>query len=102
MARRHLYRGKRQHADLRDALVREVRRLAKGRSHVAVPANLGVDFTRAKVDPMVRSLFTHVEQDTVLATFEKSVVYVLRSTPDECVRGSLIDGHRRVAAVAAH
>jgi integrase len=73
-------RGKRQHADLRDALVREVRRLAKGRSHVAVPANVGVDFTRAKVEPMVRGLFTHAEQDTVLATFEKSVVYITSET----------------------
>lgn len=73
-------RGKRQHADLRDALVREVRRLAKGRWHVAVPANVGVEFTRAKVEPMVRSLFTRVEQDTVLATFESSVVYVTSET----------------------
>lgn len=73
-------RGKCQHADLRDALVREVRRLAKGRSHVAVPANVGVDFTRAKVEPMVRGLFTRGEQDIVLATFEKSVVYVTSET----------------------
>jgi len=73
-------RGNRQHADLRDALVREVRRLAKGRSHVAIPANVGVEFTRAKVEPMVRSLFTRVEHDTVLATFEKSVVYVTSET----------------------
>lgn len=73
-------RGKRQHADLRGALVREARRLAKGRSHVAVPANVGVDFTRTKVEPMVRGLFPRAEQDTVLATFEKSVVYVTTET----------------------
>lgn len=69
-------RGKLQHADLRGALVREVRRLASGRSHVAVPANVGVEFTRAKVEPMVRALFTRGEHDIVLATFEKSVIYV--------------------------
>jgi hypothetical protein len=73
-------RGKRQHADLRGALVREVRRLAKGCSHVPVPPNVGVDFTRSKVEPMVRGLFTRAEQDTVLATFEKSVVYVTTDT----------------------
>lgn len=73
-------RGKLQHADLRGALVREVRRLASRRSHVAVPANVGVELTRAKVEPMVRALFTRAEQDTVLATFEKSVVYVTSET----------------------
>jgi hypothetical protein len=73
-------RGKRQDADLRGALIREVRRLAKGRSHVTVPANVGVEFTRAKVEPMVRGLFTRAEQETVLATFEKSVVYVTSDT----------------------
>jgi hypothetical protein len=73
-------RGKRQDADLREALIREVRRLAQGRSHFTVPANVGVEFTRAKVEPMVRGLFTRAEQDTVLATFEKSVVYVTSDT----------------------
>lgn len=73
-------RGKRQHADLRGALVREVRRLSKGRSHLPVPANVGIEFTRAKVEPMVRGLFTRAEQDIVLATFERSVVYVTSET----------------------
>jgi hypothetical protein len=84
-------RGKRQQADLRDALAREVRRLAKGRSHVAVPANVGVDFTRAKVEPMVRSLFTHVEQCTVLATVEKSVVYVTSETIESILLNHMWD-----------
>ena len=73
-------RGRRQHADLRGALVEEVRRLAKGRSHEPVPANVGVEFTRAKVEPMVRGLFPRAEQDVVLATLEKSVVYVTSET----------------------
>jgi hypothetical protein len=73
-------RGRRQHADLRGALVEEVRRLAKGRTHEPVPANAGVELTRAKVEPMVRGLFSKTEQDLVLATFEKSVVYVTSDT----------------------
>lgn len=73
-------RGRRQHADLRGALIEEVRRLAKGRSHEPVPANVGVEFTRAKVEPMVRGLFSKAEQDVVLATFEKSVIYVTSDT----------------------
>jgi hypothetical protein len=69
-----------QRADLRDALMEEVRRLAKGRSHERVPEHVGVGFTRAKVGPMVRGLFSKVEQDVVLATLEKSVVYVTSET----------------------
>jgi hypothetical protein len=45
-----------------------------------VPANVGVEFTRSKVEPMVRGLFSKAEQDAVLATFEKSVVYVTSDT----------------------
>src|SRR6188768_697542 len=71
---------RRAHADLRGALVEEVRRLAKGRSHEPVPEGIGVEFTRAKVEPMVRGLFARAEQDIVLATLEKSVVYVTSET----------------------
>jgi hypothetical protein len=73
-------RGRRQHADLRGALVEEVRRLAMGRAHERVPENVGVAFTRAKVEPMVRGLFSKAEQDIVLATLEKSVVYATSET----------------------
>lgn len=84
-------RGKLQHADLRDALVREVRRLASGRAHATVPANVGVEFTRAKVEPMVRALFTRTEQDIVLATFEKSVVYVTSASIEPILLGHMWD-----------
>lgn len=73
-------RGRRQHADLRGALVEEVRRLAKGKTHEPVPGYVGVAFTRAKVEPMVRGLFARADQDAVLATLEKSVVYVTSAT----------------------
>lgn len=73
-------RVRRQHADLRRALIEKVQRLAKGRTHEAVPDNVGVEFTRAKVEAMVRGLFARAEQDVVLATLETSVVYVTSET----------------------
>ena len=73
-------RGRRQDADLRAALVEEVRRLAQGHSHEPVLANVGIELTRAKVEPMVRGFFARAEQDVVLATLEKSVVYVTSET----------------------
>ena len=78
-------RGRRQHADIRGALLEEVRRLSKGRTHEAVPNNVGVAFTRAKVEPMVRGLFPKAEQDVVLATLEKSVVYVTSDTIESII-----------------
>ena len=80
-----LERGRRQHADIRGALLEEVRRLAKGRTHAGVPNNVGVQFTRAKVEPMVRGLFPKGEQDVVLATLEKSVVYVTSETIESII-----------------
>jgi hypothetical protein len=68
------------HHDLRAALVAEVRRRAKGLTHEPVPENVGIAFTRSKVEPMVRGLFPKSEQDAVLATLERSVVYVTRET----------------------
>jgi hypothetical protein len=73
-------RGRRQRADLRRALVEEVHRLAKGLTHEPVPHDVGVAFTRTKVESMVRGLFARVEQDVVLAALEKSVVYVTSET----------------------
>jgi hypothetical protein len=78
-------RGRRQHADIRGALLEEVRRLAKGRTHEAVPGNVGVEFTRAKVEPMVRGLFPKAEQEVVLATLERSVVYVTSETIESII-----------------
>ena len=62
-------RGRRRHADIRGALLEKVRRTSKGRTHEAVPDNVGVAFMRAKV-----------ERDIVLATIEKSVDYVTSDT----------------------
>jgi hypothetical protein len=78
-------RGRRQHADIRGALLAEVRRLAKGRTHEAMPDNVDVEFTRAKVEPMVRGLFPKDEQELVLATLERSVVYVTSETIESII-----------------
>ena len=69
-------RANRAHEDLRGALVREVRRLAEGLSHEPLPQADTVALTRDKVEPMVRGLFPRIEQDQVLATLEKSVVFL--------------------------
>ncbi len=69
-------RANRAHDDLRGALVREVRRLAEGLAHEPLPQADTVALTRAKVEPMVRGLFPRVEQDAVLATLQKSVVFL--------------------------
>ena len=53
-------RANRAHEDLRSALVREVRRLAKGLAHEPLPQTDTVALTRDKVEPMVRGLFPRV------------------------------------------
>ncbi len=69
-------RANRAHEDLRGALVREVRRLAEGLAHEPLPRSDTVALTREKVEPMVRGLFPRVEQDQVLATLQKSVIFL--------------------------
>jgi len=67
-------RANRARDDLRGTLIREVRRLAEGRSYAPPPCGNIVALTRRKVEPMVRGLFPRAEQELVLATLEKSVV----------------------------
>lgn len=69
-------RANRAHEDLRGALVREVRRLAEGLAHEPLPQADTVALTRERVEPMVRGLFPRVEQDAVLTTLQKSVVFL--------------------------
>jgi hypothetical protein len=68
--------GHRAHDDLRRALVSEVKRLAHRKSHRPVLIDDTVALTRRKVEPMVRGLFSRAEQETVLATLERSVVFL--------------------------
>ncbi len=74
--RSFLERACRAHDDLRAGLVAEVKRRAAGRTHVAIPHPDSVALTRAKVEPMVRGLFPRSEQELVLATLERSVIFV--------------------------
>ena len=62
--------------DLRCALVDSVRRLTKGLKHEPLPVDDSASLTRTKVEPMVRGLFPRSEHDVVLATLEKSVVFL--------------------------
>lgn len=80
-------RAQRAHEDLRGALVREVKRRAAALCHEPLPQADHVVLTRLKVEPMVRGLFPRAEQGAVLATLEKSVVFVTR----ENVEGLLLD-----------
>jgi hypothetical protein len=80
-----LERDRRQRDDLRGGLIERVRSLTNGRSHEPLPANVGVELTRSKVEPMVRGLFPRAEQDIVLATLEKSVVHITSDTIESII-----------------
>ncbi len=69
-------RVNRAHDDLRGALLREVRGLADGHAHDTLPEVDAIAITRSKVAPMVQGLFPRAEQALVLATLEKSVVFL--------------------------
>jgi hypothetical protein len=76
-------RANRAHEELRGALVREVRRLARGLAHRPLPTEDTVAMTRGKVAPMVRGLFPRVEQEAVLTTLEKSVVFLTSANVEQ-------------------
>ena len=84
-------RANRAHADLRGALVHRVRRLADGRTHQPLPQADTIALTRKKVEPMVRGLFPHVEQDVVLATLETSVVFLTSANIEPVLLGPGFD-----------
>lgn len=87
-----LERCRRAKEDLRGALVREVRRAAGRRRPRADVADLDlVAFTRSKVEPMVRGLFARAEQEAVLATLERSTVFLTPSNIEEVVRATVWD-----------
>lgn len=62
---------------LKQALIAEVRRRAKGRYLPPLPSGFNSSqFTLGKVGPMVRGLFPAREQQIVLSLFEKSLMFV--------------------------
>lgn len=73
--------------DLADALVAEVRRRTAGKPvPYDMPALDLPTFTRNKVGSMVRGLFRRSEQETVLATLERSVVFLTPDTIEHVLR----------------
>jgi len=81
-----LDRARRAHDDLRDALIHEVRRRSERRTPGHVLDADTVALTRRKVTPMVQGLFARVEQPVVLATLERSVVFVTNANIEPLVR----------------
>jgi hypothetical protein len=75
-------------ADLRDALLAEVRRRTAGKP---VPFDLPQldlpTFTRKKIEPMIRGLFPRSEQETVLEALRRSVVFLTPETIEQVLRG---------------
>jgi hypothetical protein len=71
-----LERANRAHDDLRGALIRAIRQRSEGLAGEPLPDVDVVTLTRQKVEPMVRGLFPRAEQHVVLATLEKSVVFL--------------------------
>ena len=87
-----LQREERAHDDLRNALVREIRRLTAGLSQEPLPESDTVSLTRAKVEPMVRGLFPKAEQDLVLAMLERSVIFVTGANIESLLLECSFDG----------
>lgn len=58
------------------ALVADVKRRTKGRSHAPVPQLELASWTRRKLSPMVHGLFPEVEREIVLRLLERSVVFL--------------------------
>ncbi len=80
-----LERARRAGGDLRGALVREVQRLAQGRTQHPLPAGDLVVFTRARVEPMLRGFFPRSERDAVLGMLERSVVFLTDANIERCL-----------------
>jgi len=81
-----LQSARQSHKDLREALVREVRRLAGRRVQRSIPEIDTVALVRGKVEPMVRGLFRRVEQEAVLAVLGRSVVFVSEANLEQILR----------------
>jgi hypothetical protein len=86
-----LERANRAHVDLRTALVRAVRRLTKGLAHGPLSEIGTVALTRAKIEPMVRGLFARAEQEIVLETLERSVVFITSANIERLIYDCAFD-----------
>lgn len=80
-------RGKRGHDELLRALADEVNRRAEGRQHTAVPDLDLTSWARRKLTPLVHGLFPQVEREAVIATLEKSVVFLTNESIERILLG---------------
>ncbi len=72
---------------LRAALLKEVRQRAAGREHKHTPPDMNsTAWVRRKVTPMIRGLFRGDECETVLATAERSIVFLTRESIERVIR----------------
>jgi len=83
--------ARRAEANLRGALVAEVKRRAEGRRHHPVPEGRTVAFVRRRVEPMVRGLFPRAEHEAILAVLERSVVFVTSANIEQVIRDDGFD-----------
>lgn len=64
-------------ADLKDALISEVRRRADGRNPPPAPGEVDLStFSRARLGPLVRGLFPRTEHEPVLTVLSQSIVFL--------------------------
>lgn len=87
----YVARARQAHRDLREGLVREVRRLAVDRSTPPLPHRDTVGLARRKVEPMVRGLFSRAEQEIVLAMLERSIVFLTSDNIEDLLRAQEFD-----------
>lgn len=80
-------RAKRGDDEMLGALVKEVKRRAVGLEHPAVPDLDLNSWARRKLTPMVAGLFAKTERDAVLATLEKSVVFLTNESIERVLLG---------------
>lgn len=72
------------------ALIAEIRRRVPDPAPSTMLGGLDmVAYTRAKISPMVRGLFSRVEQDTVLAVLERSVVVLTPANIEGVLRSCM-------------
>jgi hypothetical protein len=84
-------RANRAHDELRGALMGAVRQRTEGLAHQHLPQVDTIALTRQKVEPMVRGLFPRAEQQVVLATLEKSVVFLTSENIERLLNGPGFD-----------
>ncbi len=75
------------HDDHVRALVAEVKKRSKARSHAPVPQIEIASWTRRKLTPMVHGFFPEAERDIVLRLFEKSVVFLTSDSIESVLLG---------------